>query len=168
MKRDIAFLMFLLFIVAIDSYSQTALGKRVIKDFYYYDITCVSKDKQQIHISGLTKRKLLLSGYNSLEILGKMFYKHAYYIPDIVFSSDALEYGVCMQERIDENSSHYTLGLDSTTTIHVQCCRIKGEYVKQSIKGNIGMSSDFINIYKHIKYPKKFYMLKRIIALKKT
>ena len=30
------------------------------------------------------------------------------------------------------------------------------------------MSSDFINIYKNIKYPKKIYILKKIIAIEKA
>ena len=159
--------MFLFFMIFTISHSKNALDKCVIKDFCYYDMTCVSKNGQ-IHISGLSKRKLLLSGYCSVEMLGKMFYRHAYYIPDIIFSSDSIDYGVCMQEKIDENSSHYTLKIDSSTIVYVLCCRIKGEYVKQRMKKYIGMSSDFINIYKHIRYPKKFYTLKRIIAIRKT
>ena len=167
MKRNRLFLMLLFFMIFTISHSKNALDKCVIKDFYYYDMTCISKNVQ-IHISGLTKRKLLLSGYGSLEILGKMFYRHAYYIPDVISSSDAMEYGLCMQEKIDENSSHYTLEIDSSTIVYVQCCRIKGEFIKQRIKKYVGMSSDFINIYKNIKYPKKFYILKRIIAIKKA
>ena len=166
MKRNRLFIMFLFFMIFTISHSKNALDKCVMKDFCYYDMTCVSKNGQ-IHISGLSKRKLLLSGYCSVETLGKMFYRHAYYIPDIISSSDAMEYGVCMQEKIDANSSHYTLRLDSSTTVYVQCCRIKGEYVKQDVKKYIGMSYDFINIYKHIKYPQNFYTLKRIIAIRK-
>lgn len=169
MKRNKVFLLFLFFIIAINTHSKNVFDKRVIKDFYYYDITCISKNNQQIHITGLTKDKLLLSGYDSLEMLGEMFYRHAYYMPDLVpSSSEALEQGIFMQETIDKNSTHYTLKLDSTTTLYVQYCRIKGEYVKQNRKKHIGMSSDFINIYKNIKYPKKIYILKKIIAIEKA
>ena len=110
MKRNKVFLLFLFFIIAINTHSKNVFDKRVIKDFYYYDITCISKNNQQIHITGLTKDKLLLSGYDSLEMLGEMFYRHAYYMPDLVpSSSEALEQGIFMQETYNPQNEMFSL-----------------------------------------------------------